>query len=226
MTTKKTITYLTIISLLLGIPVAIVTIWPKKEEPQQNQNVKINSDNTTIYQNSTTNISNTGKTHKIQTKNNSSLGTKTKFTNDSTDSTLTKILILPYEYLSTENDYTWLSAGIPESALESFSSTNDYTLIEGNLRDKILKEIDFQQGKYIDTKSAVKIGKLYGADKVILGSYQVSNSKIKITSRIVNVATGQIVPNSIMSFEDSTNDIFKMEKSYSVSLQIKLNEIH
>ncbi len=129
-----------------------------------------------------------------------------------------KIAILPFECISNENKYLWLSKGLPEMLITTLSSVTKYIVIEGNMRDKVLEEIDFQQGKYIDKKSAVKIGKLLGSQQIILGSYQINNDKLEIISRIVNVENGSVETGSIVKHTGNISDPFMAERDYSLKV--------
>jgi len=135
-----------------------------------------------------------------------------------------RLAILPFENSSNSRDYGWLSAGLAESLIETFSENPNYTLIEGNQRDKILKEIKFQQGKYVDITTAVRVGKLLGASQVVIGSFQVSGNKVLITSRIVDVELGLIQDNSIVTLTDSLANVFEVQKRYNELTKKRMND--
>lgn len=130
----------------------------------------------------------------------------------------TRIAILPFEYISNENKYSWLSRGIPESILGAITRIEGYVVIESVQRDKILNEINFHQGKYVDVKSAVKIGKLLGAKKVIIGSCQVYGEQVEVTSRVVDIESGKIDSNSIVQHSSSNIDPFQLQKDFSIKI--------
>lgn len=129
-----------------------------------------------------------------------------------------KIAVLPFEHISDDNSFHWLSKGIAESLLAEMGQLMHYDIVEGIQRDKVLKEIDFQQGKYVDIETAVKVGKMLGANQIIIGSYQIFDKKIKITSRNVNVETSHIDSRSLVQYEGSTDSLFFVEKEYSFKM--------
>jgi penicillin-binding protein activator len=57
-----------------------------------------------------------------------------------------------------------------DELLTQFSQTGDYTLIDAQSRDKILKEIQYQNDGMVDPAQAKKIGKQSGADLLIFGN--------------------------------------------------------
>lgn len=136
-----------------------------------------------------------------------------------------RIAILPFDHLSNQKDYDFLEQAIAESLLNSFSANEKYNVVETLQRDKILKEIDLQQGKYFDEKSVAKIGKQLGAKQVIVGSYQINNENIQITSRIVNVESGKIEKKSIIEHEGLLSNISQVEKELALKLMSCLNKI-
>lgn len=134
-----------------------------------------------------------------------------------------KISILPFEYISNDDSHSSLSKGIPESLLNSISVIDKYIFIEGVQRDKVLKEIDFQQGKYVDIKTAVKIGKILGAQQILIGSCQVSNQNLTISSRIVDVESGAIITSSIVQMNGTLNNIIQTENNFAEQVFNKLS---
>lgn len=212
---------------ILAIPAVLVTtalgvkelLSPDKED--QKKSIQNSGNNSTIINGNGNTYNN--NVYKIVDSNSKTKATeldenlKTDFYPkvNSNDDGKIKITILPFENISTVKEYEWLSKGIPETLLTSISNDTKYVVLEGNLRDKVLNEIEFQQGKYVDIKSAVRIGKLIGANEIIIGSYQISNERIKIVSRTVDVQSGKIIPNSTIEYEDYLSEPFKMQKNYS-----------
>ena len=216
---EKTIRILTILTLIIGIPVAIKTCLEKKETNPKSDIITTGNNSTVINGNGNTYNKNNYIINSQNNNKNNPISSIKKEKNISNAKQLnvgkTKIVILPYEYLSDDIKYQWLSKGFSETLIEPILNTEKYTVLEGTLRDKVINEINFQQGKYVDIKSAVKIGKMLGANEIVIGSYQVHENKIMIFSRIVDVETSKIIDNSSINFEDSILDPFKMQKNYS-----------
>lgn len=215
----RIITILTIISLVVGIIGDMKGWWDSDNKEIEGNNNRVNSDNNTyIYNNS--------KEKKADVKIDGGNFKKNKsrevtpYRKDSGEKEK-RLAILPFENVSQNSEFSWLSKGISESLVESFSYNSKYDLIEAGQRDKILKEIKFQQGRYVDINTAVKIGKLLGASDVLIGSYQISDNKIFLSSRIINVQNGIIDKSSITTITDTLVDIFKVQKNYLQ--QVKTN---
>lgn len=108
-----------------------------------------------------------------------------------------RIAILDFELLSNEDNlskYKWITFGFAETLTDAFSRISEFTVIERSQLSRIIKEQELQRKLIIDSNSIVKIGKLLGVNKVLLGSCQIATGHILVNMRIVNVETGQIYP--------------------------------
>ena len=90
-------------------------------------------------------------------------------------------------------DYDGLNKGIPDFLITDMTANPNIRVIE---RDQIVKLLDEQKlvtdGK-IDQATAVKVGKLLGAQHMIFGGYMAdTKGNFRIDARAVNVETGAI----------------------------------
>ncbi|GHU27278.1 hypothetical protein FACS1894152_3680 [Bacilli bacterium] len=60
-------------------------------------------------------------------------------------------------------------ADLNDELLNEFSSSGEYVLLDASAREKILKEITYQNDGMVDAKQAKSIGKASGADLLIFG---------------------------------------------------------
>jgi penicillin-binding protein activator len=61
-----------------------------------------------------------------------------------------------------------------DELLNEFSASGEYTIIDNQGRDKILKEVKYQAEGMVDPAQMVQIGKQTGADIIILGSVRMN----------------------------------------------------
>ena len=90
-------------------------------------------------------------------------------------------------------DYDGLNKGIPDFLITDMSANPNIRVIE---RDQVVKLLEEQklvtEGK-IDQATAVKVGKLLGAQHMIFGGYMAdTKGNFRIDARAVNVETGAI----------------------------------
>jgi TolB-like protein len=83
-------------------------------------------------------------------------------------------------------------AAVTEFVQSRIENANLYTTIERFNIEKIFAEQVFQYQGSVDESTAIKIGKMLGAQKLLLGSLNKMGESIVITARIVNVETGEI----------------------------------
>ena len=65
-------------------------------------------------------------------------------------------------------------ADMNDELLNEFSASGEYTLIDNQGRDKILKEVKYQAEGMVDPAQMVQIGKQTGADLIILGAVRMN----------------------------------------------------
>jgi TolB-like protein len=68
-----------------------------------------------------------------------------------------------------------------------------FSLVERGQLDKVLAELKIQDTALIDPATAAKIGKLSGADLMLLGEITDSDSLVVINARLMETATGRSV---------------------------------
>jgi TolB-like protein len=92
---------------------------------------------------------------------------------------------------SSENDP--LGKGIASMMISDLSAVQEIQLVERERMQDLVKEIDMQRTKYFDSTTAVKTGKMLGAEYVVVGAFATVDPQMRIDTRVVRVATGEIV---------------------------------
>lgn len=82
---------------------------------------------------------------------------------------------------------------IEEALLEAVSNENKYVLIERAKFAQILQEQEFQQSGFVDDEQMVEVGRLAGAEVMLLSSVNLIGSYYKIRYRLVDVSTGTVI---------------------------------
>lgn len=141
-----------------------------------------------------------------------------------------RIAVLPFENISGFEEDDWLAKGFAEQLVTGLSQIRALTIIERSQIDKILTEQDFQISDLADETQTVELGKLLSVDNLLVGSYQVAGDEIIVNARIVNVTTGEVDKNHIISLKDQTDNIFELyeniiaEATQSFGVQISQEE--
>ena len=103
-----------------------------------------------------------------------------------------RLAVIPFENLSKNPDLEWLSVGIAATITNNVVKIPQYIAVERYQLHKVIDEQKLQLSGAIDENTAVSMGKIAGVNKMILGNYQVTGNNIRLSGRIVDVASGGI----------------------------------
>ncbi len=124
--------------------------------------------------------------------------------------------------------------GITESLTDYLADLDEISVVERARLDQIMEEQDFGQSGRVDTLSAVEIGRLLGADLLILGTVhglelkesagiqigrfgaKGTSAKVDLSMRIVDVKTGVIL-GSLQAASSKTGASIGVKNLYGIS---------
>jgi TolB-like protein len=104
--------------------------------------------------------------------------------------------VLPFENNSvTDPDrFAPLSKGLSAMLITDLkNSSTSLQLIERDKIQALLKEIALSQSGIVDESTAVKAGKILGAQSIVFGSYMVLGNQVRMDARIIKVETSEVV---------------------------------
>lgn len=130
-----------------------------------------------------------------------------------------RLAVLDFEYSGTGNYYWWYgntnaAEGVSDLLTNKLVQNGRYTLIERSRIDAVLAEQNLAEAGRIDPSTAAQIGRVLGADAVVIGSITRFNldeeggsgsifgfggsssrrtAEVQLTARIVNTTTSEIV---------------------------------
>jgi TolB-like protein len=134
------------------------------------------------------------------------------------------LAILPFENNSVTDPeyYDPLSNGL--AAMLITDLTNHVSTLKLIERDKIqtlLKEIALSQTGGIDKLTAIRAGKILGAQTTTFGSFMVLGKQVRIDARIVKVETSEVLmAESILGLSDN---FIRLEKELAAKVAKSLN---
>lgn len=133
------------------------------------------------------------------------------------------IAVLPFEnggsYGRDKEDYAALQGGIPAVLIDELSRNPAARVVDRQTIDNLLKEQDLGKTGRVDAATAAKVGKLVGARYDITGTFIELAGKFKLTARIIDGETGEIIKS--VSNDDAMmnpNDLFKIIQSVAGKL--------
>jgi len=138
-----------------------------------------------------------------------------------------RVAIVNFIDYSTSNIYGRLVEGLPDLLSQELGSFQEITIIERTQINKVLREMNLSRSHNFDPSTAARLGRLLGAQTIILGGLYEISSRINLSARLIWVETGKIERG--FSVEGSERDLFDMVKklasevrySWSGSLYIK-----
>jgi len=88
------------------------------------------------------------------------------------------------------------SPSVAKNAIEDLSTSminKGFQLVERGQLDKVIKELKIQSSGAIDPKTAQEIGKLTGADLILVGSISDRGNFVVINARLLETKTGKAI---------------------------------
>jgi class 3 adenylate cyclase/TolB-like protein len=104
-----------------------------------------------------------------------------------------RLCVLPFKNVSGDASLAYLKDAIAESITTDFGHHAAFRLIENTQINLDIDYLEQSQTKYVDPATRAKIGKIAGAEVVVLGAYQRAGKRLRANARFVNVATGEIL---------------------------------
>ena len=103
------------------------------------------------------------------------------------------VAVLYFDNNTGKTDYDPLGRGIASMMISDLGAVAEIQLLERDRIQDLVKEIDRQGTKYYDSTTAIKVGRMGGAEYVIVGAFAALQPKMRIDTRVVRVQTAEIV---------------------------------
>lgn len=118
--------------------------------------------------------------------------------------------VLSFENNTGKSDYDNLGKGISSMMANDLVAVDEIRVVERDRMAEILKEIDAQQSRRFDSTTAVKVGRLVGAQFIVTGAFIDIEQSMRIDTRVIRVETGIIVKSaSVTGRKDQLLDLQK-----------------
>ncbi|HEY4220469.1 MAG TPA: CsgG/HfaB family protein, partial [Myxococcota bacterium] len=135
-----------------------------------------------------------------------------------------RISVMPFKASgSGDVALAYLSQGLAEVMVTALSEDKSVKLIERGQIDVDVGEIDFEQTKYVDPATRALLGKISGAEIVVLGSYQPAGDALRFTARFVDVTTGEVV--AAAKVDGSKSDVFGLEDKLAADVKATMSSV-
>jgi TolB-like protein len=126
------------------------------------------------------------------------------------------VAILYFDNHTGSADYDPLGKGISSMMISDLSAVPEIQLVERERMQDLVKEIDAQHTQYFDSTTSVKVGKMVGAEYVVVGSFATVKPQMRIDTRVVRVETGEIVKSAQVTGDE--DKFFDLEQTLADKL--------
>lgn len=107
-----------------------------------------------------------------------------------------------------------LSKGLAAMLVTDLLGTPGLRVVERERIQFLLDELKMQRSEYFDQSAAVKVGKLFGAHNLVLGSFsKLEKDKIRIDARLVKTESGEIIRSE--KIEGRPTELAKLQNELS-----------
>ena len=100
------------------------------------------------------------------------------------------VAVLPF---SSNDDAKYLTDSVTEKLIIQLVNLRRFRVIERSALDKIMEEQKLGLTGFVDEETAIKVGKLAGADMIILGSINMQIGFVKVSARGIDTETSVLI---------------------------------
>jgi hypothetical protein len=125
---------------------------------------------------------------------------------------------------------TQREAFLEEKLIESLSRVGTVPLVERTKLDTVLQELNFNMSGYIDEESEKLLGKVLGADGLIMGTITELGETLELVVRVIRTETGEIlavgaveIPNDPQMKQLNSQLLLSPDTHYRPPLAITMN---
>ena len=128
------------------------------------------------------------------------------------------VAVMYFENLSEDPSINWMQKGVVELLNAGLSRSQEVQVLDSQRLFDILRDMGKQEARTIDQKSASEVAKRADVKTMVLGNIIKVGSRIRIQSRIVDAASGEIL-HAAQADGDSDEDIFSIVASLTDEIQ-------
>lgn len=131
------------------------------------------------------------------------------------------VAVTSFANLNKDPAQDWLSTGIGETLTVKLGQVPSITVVERMRLADAMKELKLQDTAVVDPTTAAKVGKVVGAQTMVLGAIQKVGDQLRLTARFVEAETGAVT-NSAQA-DGNIKDVFDLQDRLADALLKSLN---
>ncbi|MBX5484013.1 MAG: caspase family protein [Myxococcaceae bacterium] len=134
-----------------------------------------------------------------------------------------RVCVLGFRNLTGDPKLDSLGEAIAEAIHTDFGTVKGVRLVERGQLDLDLGELEFEAGRYVDPKTRAQLGRIRGAEVVVLGSYQRAGATTRVTGRFVHVETGEVL--FTLKVEQPNGRLLALQDAVAAAVTAKLPQL-
>ncbi len=131
------------------------------------------------------------------------------------------VSVMYFDNDSKDPELEYLRKGLADLLITDLVAWEGVRVVERTRLEDVLKELNFQQTKYVDKATAAKLGKVLNSTYLIYGSLILTGSKLTIAARLVQAANGEVL--ITVKEQDERDKIFDIEQRLVNQLVAKID---
>lgn len=117
--------------------------------------------------------------------------------------------VLPFKNATGDAKNAPLQEGMMEAAVTALAGAHGTKLIERGQIDVDIEELEFSNSAYVDPATRATLGRIVGAEVVVLGSVVASGERLRALTRFVHVETGEVL--ATVKTDGAASDLFAFQ---------------
>lgn len=130
-----------------------------------------------------------------------------------------RLSVLAFKSSAKNEALAFMNEGISESMVSGLEA-DGITLVERTQLEADLNELQFSQSEYVDPQTRAALGKVKGAEVVVVGAWQSAGQKLRLTARFIDVETGEVLSAALV--DGSAEDAFGAQDKLTAAVAEKL----
>jgi TolB-like protein len=129
--------------------------------------------------------------------------------------------VLYFDNTTADEEYQWLSKGLADMLISDLNGLPEIKIVERESLEKVLREQALSLTGITEEGSAIEVGKLLQADRLVHGAYIINDDLIRIDLKLVSVESGAVL--FALDVKGDIDDIFELETNLVTGLREHLN---
>jgi len=130
------------------------------------------------------------------------------------------VAVLYFDYQGKHEELAVLKTGLAQMLISDLGAGEAWRIVERAQLQALLDEQKLGQSGQVDRATAARVGKLLGAQLMVLGSFFELGPTLRVDARLVDVETGRIV--HTIGVNGKADDFLEVERKISADLEQSL----